>query len=335
MSRIWKDKIFIICVLVASMSAIGLFAKLIPSIKWDSFSHNSSQPITTPPPTSQPTTPPSSDLKSVLRTNFPAAFKKRSGFMNKAATVKLRPKAGGNEWSVGNGLEFDSSDLDTVIFNAIAGDSVRISPGTYEFSMNKAFKKIHLIGAEGVTLEIKKNESLLSYQDSLQIENVYIKFLELAQSSSLFLTDSAQLILKQCKVDASHFHFTLTDNTKVEAYESKFIGVSFRLNDSSALTLEDSYLEKDDKFIIMSNFSSLKMNRTHFTRFSDSAIYNFSRHTSLKAYDIKIENGDYAFGGSEMDSNDVSHSSFSKLQALTTSKIKINCTMCEMSEIQR
>lgn len=325
MSHIWKDKIFIVCVLVASISGITLISKLTQS--------NKQSPISSNPLTSKSTH--STVVRSIQTFTPISSFPGRSGFMNKVNIPKVRPRGGGNEWSVGNGPEFDSSDLDTVIFNAVSGDKIRISPGTYQFSINKAFKKIHLIGAEGVILEVKNNDSHLAYNDSLLIENIYIKFLELAQSSSLYLTDNAQLILKQCKIDASHFHFTLNDNNKMEVYESKFIGVSFRLNDSSSLTLEDSYLEKDDKFIIMSNFSSLKMIRTHLTRFSDSAIYNFSRHTNLKAYDIKIDNGDYAFGGAEMDSNEVSHSTFSKLHALTTSKIKINCTMCEMSDIQR
>jgi|GEM_PF-3267565 hypothetical protein len=320
MSRIWKDKIFIACVLVASISGFSLIVKLTQSMKLDTFSSNSSK---------------TNDIKSNVTTTSAPSLTMRSGFMNKAPAMKVRPKAGGNEWSVGSGPEFDSTDLDTVISNTLPGDKVRISPGIYQFSMNKAFKNLHLIGEEGVIFEIRNNDPHLPYYNSLQIEKVHIRFLELAQSGYLYLNESSQLILKQSKIDASHFYFSLNDNTKMEVHETKLVGVSFRLNDSSSLTLEDSSLEKEDKFIMMSDFSSLKMNRSHLTRFSDSAIYNFSRHTSLKAYDIKIDNGDHAFGGSEMDSNDVSHSSFSKLQSLTTSKIKINCTMCEMSDIQR
>ncbi len=326
MSRIWKDKIFLACLFLAFLAGVGLIITLIKNINFNLSLSSSTPPENKSLHSSSPSPIPQVASRSIHT---------RSGFLDKLPVVKVRPKSGKNEWRVGSGEEFDSNDLNTVINNAVSGDLVYISPGNYEFSINKAFKRVHIIGEEGVILDVNTNSSYIPTSDSLVLEKIQLKFVELAASSYLYLQKNINLTLKQTKIEGTNFYFSLNDSSKIEAIDSQFVGVSFRVNESSKLELNNCYLEKADTFISMSGFSTVKIDKTHFTRFSDSAIFNRSQHTSLKAYDIKVDNGRFAFSGYNMSSLDVSHSSFSKLDTLASDKIKINCVMCEFSDIQR
>jgi hypothetical protein len=323
MSHIWKDKIFLACLVVALLSGVGLIYKVIypiissrvtsPSMKQASF--------------------PNSTVSVKTNVNSPLTYSK--GFMDKYPIVKMRPKSGNNEWRVGSNVENDSNDLDLVIANAEAGDLIYISSGHYDFKFNRAFKKLHLIGEEGVILEVKDKDSHIKNSGSLVLEKLQVHFTDNAVSSYLYLYKDISLIIKEVVFQSSKYDFSLNDTSKFEAQDSQFYGISFRMSDSSSVVLNNCRMEKADTFISMRDFSSLKMDKTHLTRFSRSAIKNYSQHTSLKAYDIKVDNGDYAFSGNDMNLFDVSHSSFSKLESLTSDKLKLNCVMCEMSDIQR
>jgi hypothetical protein len=317
MSRIWKDKIFLACFIVALLSGGGLIYKVLFPFISSNIASSSNHKAS------------SQSSKVSGQQNV------QRGLMDKYPIVKIRPKSGKNEWRVGTGEEFDNIDLDTVVLNAIPGDMISISPGTYDFSFNRAFKKLQLIGEAGVILEVKKNVSHIPNPDSLVLEKIHIKFIDSASSSYLYFQKNTNLTLKQTKLEGTDFYFSLNDTSKIEAHDSQFVGVSFRVNESSNLELNNCYLEKAETFISMSGFSTVKIDKTHFTRFSNSAIYNRSRHTSLKGYDIKVDNGHYAFSGEEISSSDISHSSFSKLDSMASGKLKINCEMCEMSDIQR
>jgi hypothetical protein len=324
MSRIWRDKVFIVCLSIASLSSLGLVYTFIKKINFGISSSAS--------PVAQTkvlhATSPSSRLSSV-------SLRHKSGFMNKIPVAKVRPKSGNNEWRVGVGEEFDSHDLNGVIVNSISGDVIHVSRGTYDFSFIHAFKKIQIIGEEGVIFEVKNNDSYIPNSDKLILERVLVKFVGLAATGYIFIRKNINLTLKQVKLEGINFSFDLDGSSKVEATESQFYGVSFRVDGSSTLDLNNCNLEKAENFISMSGFGSVKIDKTHFTRFSSSAFYNNSRHTSLKAYDIKVDNGHYAFFGDEIITSDISHSSFSKLDSMSPRSLKINCVMCELSEIQR
>lgn len=162
MSRIWKDKIFLACFIVALLSGGGLIYKvLFPFISSNIASS-------------------SNHIASSQSSIVSGQQNVQRGLMDKYPIVKIRPKSGKNEWRVGAGEEFDNNDLDTVVLNAIPGDVISISPGTYDFSFNRAFKKLQLIGEAGVILEVKNNDSHIPNPDSLVLEKIHIKLIDSA-----------------------------------------------------------------------------------------------------------------------------------------------------------
>jgi hypothetical protein len=134
MSRIWKDKIFLACFIVALLSGGGLIYKVLFPLISSNIASSSNHKA------------------SSQSSNVSGQQNVQRGLMDKYPIVKIRPKSGKNEWRVGAGEEFDNNDLDTVVLNAIPGDVISISPGTYDFSFNRAFKKLQLIGEAGVIL---------------------------------------------------------------------------------------------------------------------------------------------------------------------------------------
>lgn len=327
MARIWKDKIFLACFVISVLAGSGLLFKLI-STSMPQIKLNNTAPQVLPQVQNHSYTP-------VVTKSFDTTSYSRTGFMDKPMAAKPRPKGGSNEWKVGEGEAFDSHDLDTVILNAIAGDVISISPGSYDFSLKKAFKKIRLVGEDGPILKVKENDSYVPLSEDLELENVHVVFSQNAIGNSINLRNDIRFSIKGSTLESAKFQISLSDNVKLESNDTKFIGISINLRNASSVDLKNCEFQKAETFIKMSDFSSIKIEKSTFNTFSDSFLYNFSQHTSLKAYDIKVENGSQAFSGYNMASHEVSHSSFFKLESLTSSRIKINCIMCEMSEIQR
>lgn len=254
-----------------------------------------------------------------------------------ASEQTVRPKAGGDEWLVGKSENADARDLSAVLKLAADGDTINVEGGTHEvfFNMINA-DKLKIRGLEPDTLLIYKPNFQQNNFGELTIMNVNLEFADVQKDYLSLGGGKTKLNMIGVKVNQPNLTLAVRDQIYLVLYDVQFTGITLRFSGQSRGLITKSYFDNAKTLISLADQADVDLSDSQFYNFTNVAITSDSLEAKLKAKNIKVANGGYAFWGKfNPQRHEVRESAFTGLKEFTLSETKVNCSVCEKSKIER
>jgi hypothetical protein len=248
----------------------------------------------------------------------------------------LRPRKEDNVWVIGKGPLADTDNLELALNNSLDGDFVILEEGIYEFGL-------HFIKAKYLVIEGRPNAKLiyrhtprLSHFNELTIRNVEISFFDQQLDFISLAGNNSRLHLQDVKMTHPKLTFSFRDQFEVILENVQTAGIALRFSGNSKVKIINSFLEKASTLITLADQAEADITKTHLFNFSNVGITSDSADIRLRASNINVNSGLYAFWGKFNALNSqVKDSKFHNLKEFTLSGTTVNCSLCEKYDIQR
>lgn len=318
MKEILKDKILLSCAMTALFSATILSGKYIRQ-----FLLKEEAPVKRDVKDLVPFITQSNNLMRSMAAHQKPKFEVK----------KTRPKHGGNEWFVGSGSEADSPSLETVIANMQDGDIISLDAGTYEFPFSRIeASNIEFRGQSGrTTLQFNYNFRTPKSK-SVKLIDVDVDFSHI-ESDYVSFNSNTKLILENVKIVDTKLTLNFREDFLIEAHDSQFTGTNLSFTDSSKGVFTNCFFEKAQTFISLNDFAQVDIKNSQLYHFSNIGFTSDSSKAVLRAEQITLSGGKYAFYG-KFDGSTIKNSTFSNLREFTLNS-KVDCILCEKYNIER
>lgn len=251
------------------------------------------------------------------------------------AVAKVKPRRG-NIWRVGGSPEADTPDLSEALANLDDGALIELEEGHYELDLTTVpTKTLALKGSPRASVIYKHGSDLHSVK-RLKLESIDLTFSDHLLDFIGLGADDLVLELKDTTLRHPKLTLSFRDQSKLLLETVELSGVALRFSGKASGSITRSRLSKSQTLITLADEAKLEVSETKFTDFENVAITSDSDGVDLRAHDIEVTHGLYAFWGRFNQANArITESKFHNLQEFTLTGTKVDCTTCEKYDIKR